>query len=218
MKSFARATFLLALVLALGTGTTLAEQWPARPVEGGNVQRLQYIMVPLIQHMDHPIPLNKVSLKLMDDPQINAANGGGGDFYVTTGLLNQANDDEIRAIMAHEVAHADLGHVAKAQRINTGIGIGVALLNQLWPEASNLAPIAGQLVSNAYSRGEETEADAHAVDLLRRTGYTHASGYDGKQLMADTLSWMAKTQGNTGGFFATHPLTSDRIAAVQRLP
>jgi Zn-dependent protease with chaperone function len=32
---------------------------------------------------------------------------------VTTGLLEKANDDQLRAVMAHVIAHADLGHVAK---------------------------------------------------------------------------------------------------------
>jgi len=216
MKVVSRLAIAVGVLLALGIGSSAQAQ--KQQVDGRQVQRLQYIMVPLIQHMDHPIPLDKVSVKIMDDRSINAANGGGGDFYITTGLLNQANDDEIRAIMAHEAAHADLGHVAKAQTLNTGLSIGVALLSQLWPEASGLAPVAGQLISNAYSRSEENQADAHGVELLRRTGYTQQSGYDGKEVMADTLTWLAKSQGNTGGFFATHPLTSDRIAAVQRLP
>lgn len=216
MKIISQLAIAVGVLLALGIGPSAQAQ--KQQVDGRQVQRLQYIMVPLIQHMNHPIPLDKVSVKVMDDRSINAANGGGGDFYITTGLLNQANDDEIRAIMAHEAAHADLGHVTKAQTLNTGLSIGVALLSQLWPEASGLAPVAGQLISNAYSRSEENQADAHGVELLRRTGYTQQSGYDGKEVMADTLTWLAKSQGNTGGFFATHPLTSDRIAAVQRLP
>ena len=55
--------------------------------------RLQRIMVPLIQVMDHPMPLNQVKVGIMDDPQINAANAGGDQFFVTTGLLHKANDD-----------------------------------------------------------------------------------------------------------------------------
>ena len=57
---------------------------------------------------------------------------------MTTGLLAKANDDQLRAILAHEVAHADLGHVAETQTVATGLGIGVMLLEQIIPGSSAL--------------------------------------------------------------------------------
>ena len=54
-----------------------------------------------------------------------------------------------------------------------------------------------------------TWADAHGVDILRR------AGYDGKQVMANTLSWLLQTSGPSGGFLATHPATEDRIQRVR---
>lgn len=178
-------------------------------------QRLQAIMAPLIQKMDNPIPASEVKMTVWDDPNINAANAGGGDFYVTTGLLAKANDTQLRGVMAHEVAHADLGHVARTQRLATGLQLGMILLDQIYPGASALTPVAGQLIVNAYTRREEHEADAHGVELLKRTGQ------DGKKIVAGTLEWLAKSSeggGGGGGFFSTHPATDDRIAAVQRLP
>jgi Zn-dependent protease with chaperone function len=185
-----------------------------RRVDPSVAERLKAVMVPLLQHMDRPIPLNQVQIGFMDAPQINAANAGGGHFYVTTGLLEKANDDQLRAVMAHETAHADLGHVAKAQRLRTGVSIGMILLNQAFPSTSAITPIAGQLIANSYSRKEEYQADAHGVEILQRAGYA------GKGLMADTLTWLKGQEGSagSGGFFATHPATGDRIGAVRRLP
>ena len=185
-----------------------------RQVDPSVAERLKAVMVPLLQHMDRPIPLNQVQVGLMDDPRINAANAGGGHFYVTTGLLEKANDDQLRAVMAHETAHADLGHVAKAQRLRTGVGIGMILLNQVFPSTSAITPIAGQLIANSYSRKEEYQADAHGVEILQR------AGYNGRGLMADTLTWLKGQEASAGrgGFFATHPATGDRIGAVRRLP
>ena len=77
-------------------------------------------MTPLLQKMDHPIPLDQVRIGLMDDSHIHAANAGGGEFSVTTGLLQWTNDEQLAGILAHEVAHADLGHVTKLQTIGTG--------------------------------------------------------------------------------------------------
>ena len=53
-------------------------------------------MVPLVGAMNHPRPLNQVRVAIMDDPHVNAASAGGGEFYVTTGLLQKANDDQLR--------------------------------------------------------------------------------------------------------------------------
>ena len=197
-----------------GTGQAQAQEAPrAAPVSAEQAKRIQAIMIPLIRQMDNPKEAEHVKVTLWDDPHINAANGGDGDFYITTGLLQKANDDQLRAILAHEIAHEDLGHVAKTQKIATGLGIGIALLDQIFPGSGALTPIAGQLVVSSYSRKEESEADAHGVTLLKR------AGFDGKNMMANTLTWLMKTEGDGGGgFFASHPATEDRIAAVQRLP
>jgi putative metalloprotease len=177
-------------------------------------QRLQRVMLPLIQAMNKPVPTNQVQVGVMDDPHINAANAGGAKFLVTTGLLQKANDDQLRAVLAHEIAHQDLGHVAKTEALGTGLQIGAVLLDQLFPNVGGVvAPIAGQLALNAYTRNEEYAADRHGVEILRK------AGYDGKTLMAQTLTWLQETEGGSGGgFFATHPATGDRVQAVQRMP
>lgn len=186
---------------------------PTVPIDASQARRLQEIMKPLIANMNQPLPANQVRVQVWDDQQINAANAGGGEFYITTGLLNRGTDNQIRAIMAHEVAHADLGHVARAQGVATGIGIGISLLDQIFPGAQALTPIAGQLVFSAYSRGEETSADAHGKDILDR------AGYEGKELMISTLTWLGRESGGGGGgFFSTHPATNDRLVALERLP
>ncbi len=186
---------------------------PAGRVDPAQARRLQRIMLPLIANMNEPLPANQVKITLWADGHINAANAGGGDFYVTTGLLQRSSDDQLRAILAHEVAHADLSHVAKAQTLAAGLSIGTLILDQILPGAGAIAPIAGGLVQNAYSRSEETEADLLAVTILGR------AGHNGKALMADGLTWIQRTEGDSGGgFFASHPATGDRIAAIRALP
>jgi len=183
-------------------------------VDAATAERLQNIMVPLLKVMDHPLSPGQVKVGVMDDPSINAASAGNGEFLVTTGLLQKANDDQLRAVLAHELAHQDLNHVQKTQTLGTGLSIGMIILDQIIPGSGNLTPIAGELLLRKYTRSEEYAADKHGVQLLQR------AGYPGKQMMADTLSWlMASTDGGSkGGFLATHPGTADRVAAVKALP
>ena len=181
-------------------------------VDPAQAARLQRIMVPLIRVMDHPMPLDQVKVGIVDDQQVNAANAGGNQFFVTTGLLHKASDDRLRAVLAHELSHQDLNHVAKAQVLAAGLGIGAAILDQIFPGTGAITPLAGQLVTSQYSRSEEYAADAHGVVLLRRAAYP-------KAMMIDTLTWLLQVSGpESGGFFATHPGTADRIDAVRKMP
>jgi Zn-dependent protease with chaperone function len=182
-----------------------------RPIDASQAERLQRLMIPLIKAMNNQRPLNKVRIGLIDDPSINAANAGNSQFMVTTGLLQKANDDHLQGVLAHEVAHEDLGHVAKAQTLGAGLNIGVIILDQIFPGSGAITPIAGELVARGYSRREEYEADRHGVELLRRIGRP-------KEQMIDALSWLMQASGPSGGgFFAPHPATGDRTEALRKL-
>lgn len=185
----------------------------SRPLDARQTDRVQRVMTPLLRAMDNPRRLNEVRVRVIDDPNINAANAGGGEFQITTGLLAKANDDQLRGVLAHEIAHDDLGHVAKAQTLGAGLNIGVIVLEQLFPGSSAVTPIAGALIANSYSRSEEFAADRHGVEILRRAGYS-------KEVMIDTLSWLTRISGgdNGGGFLSTHPGTEARIDALRELP
>lgn len=181
-----------------------------RAIDPAQAERLQRMMLPLVRAMNNPRSPNQVKIGLIDDPAINAANAGGGEFYVTTGLLERASDDQLLAVLAHEVAHDDLGHVAKAQALGAGINIGALILDQIIPGSGAITPIAGELIFRGYTRKEEYAADAHGATLLERIGRD-------RQVMIDTLSWLLQTTGGSrGGFLATHPATGDRIEALRR--
>ena len=136
-----------------------------------DLERLRRIMIPLVRSTNHPERLNEVSIKIVADSNINAGSAGEGEFVITTGLLQKANDEQLRGILAHEIAHDDLGHPVKMQLVGTGVSIGAALLEQVFPGSGAVAPIAGTLIASSYSRPQELEADRHGVTILRRAGY-----------------------------------------------
>jgi len=218
-------TIAILILVGLTTGCALESASPPRRapqearrsstsqrVDARQVERLQRVMVPLLRVTNNPRRFSEIKVGIIDDKSINAANAGGGEFYVTTGLLAKANDEHLRGVLAHEIAHDDLGHVARAQVLGTGLNLGVILLEQLIPGSSAITPIAGTLIARSYSRSEESEADRHGVEILRRAGYS-------KEVMIDTLMWLMRTSGDGGGggFLSTHPATEDRIDALRRL-
>ena len=174
-------------------------------------ERLQRIMIPLIRASKQSRRANEISVRIVDEPSINAGSAGGGEFLVTTGLLRRANDDQLRGILAHEIAHDDLGHPAKMQVLGVGLNLGAVLLEKLIPGSGNFAPIAGNLIASSYSRPQELEADRHAVTILRRAGYD-------KNVMIRSLNWIMQVEGNSGGgLLSTHPATDERIRALRQL-
>jgi predicted Zn-dependent protease len=168
-------------------------------------------MMPLLAAMDRPCPANELRIGLVNQQEINAGNAGGCQFLVTEGLLRRASDDQLRGVLAHELAHQDLGHVARAQVLNTGLGIGAALLERFFPGVGGLAPVAGTLIARGYGRNEEYAADRHGVEILRRAGYR-------SEIMINTLGWLRNVSGHGGGgILSTHPAIDDRIDALRKL-
>lgn len=194
--------------LQVAPQASVPEDIAIRRVAPEQAQRLYAVMKPLLAAMNEPLSPRQVRVGIIDDPAINAANAGGGNFYVTTGLLAKANEAQLRGIMAHEIAHEDLGHVAQMQLLGAGLNLGAQLLEDLIPAGGIITPIAGTLIARGYSREEEYDADSHAVDILQRAGYS-------KDTLVKALQWIARSSGGGGGgFLSTHPATSERIAAL----
>jgi predicted Zn-dependent protease len=198
LACFYRAMLALVLTTALLPIVDARAQLLSAPqVPQGTMQRLHTLMVPLIQRMDSPIPLDQVLVKVIADPSINAASGSGGQFFVTSGLIESASDERLSAVLAHEVAAVDLTRLeAEGKTPDDG--------------SSGLIRIARRMISGK-DRDAADPVDAHAVTLLRRTGR------DGKTMMVDALRWLARNQGNGSEFFASRPPSPERIEAVGRL-
>jgi predicted Zn-dependent protease len=187
------------------------QSFGSRSSGSNDTERLRRLLAPLVQAMDRPCRLNQTKVGIINQYEINAANAGNCQFHVTLGLLRRASDDQLLGVLAHELAHQDLGHVAKAQVLGATINALSAGLQQIFPIAGVVAPIAGELAARSYGRQEEFNADRHGIDTLRRAGYS-------KEVMVESLTWIRRTTGDSGGgFLSTHPGLDDRIATIQRL-
>jgi predicted Zn-dependent protease len=216
-KRSAAALAATAIALGIYVGGCAVSSAPSEPqapdirqVSPQQAQRIYRVMAPLLAKMNQPKDPREVYIGIIDDPEINAANAGGGQYYVTTGLLKKASEEQLRGILAHEIAHDDLGHVAKLQTLGAGLGLGIVLLEQLLPGSSSVTPLAGNLIARGYSRNEEYAADRHGVTILQRAGYR-------KEVLIDALTWVSRGASGGGGFLSTHPATDERIQELRRL-
>ncbi len=151
-------------------------------------------------------------VNVFTSPEVNAWCMPGGKIAVYTGLIEKLNlsDDELAAVMGHEIAHALREHArerASEQMVAGGlISIGSAILGvgDLGQQGAQYAYMG--LVGLPNSRAHETEADRIGVELAARAGYDPRAAVSLWQKM-----------GQAGGgepikFMSTHPSRAERLA------
>lgn len=153
----------------------------------------------------------KWDANVITDPQVNAWCMPGGKIAVYSGLIEklQLSDDELAAIMGHEMAHAlrEHGREQVSRQMATGLAVDVASAALGLGEAgSQLASIVADVTFNLpHSRTDETEADRIGVELAARAGYNpHAA----------VSVWQKMLKVNSGGppqFLSTHPSPENRL-------
>jgi len=160
----------------------------------------------------------KWEVNVITSPEINAWCMPGGKIAVYTGIIEklQITDDELAAVMGHEIAHAlrEHGRERASQQLATSAGASLlgAVAEIFVPGtgqvSAGLAGVVGQVTYELpYSRVHETEADRMGVELAARAGYDPRA--------AVTL-WekMAKLPSGNGAppkLLSTHPSHQDRI-------
>lgn len=142
--------------------------------------------------------------------EVNAWCMPGGKMAVYTGLIEKlkVTDDELAAVMGHEIAHAlrEHGRERASQQAaqNAAVGVGAALLG-LGDAGTSLANIVAEVtISLPYSRQYEVEADRIGVELAARAGYDPRAAVTLWQKMGQA-SGSAPPQ-----FLSTHPSPQDR--------
>lgn len=156
------------------------------------------------------------SFHVIDSPEINAFCLPGGHIYVYTGLRKIVqNDDELAAVLAHEITHAEKHHYAKqsskASKRGTLLGIGSILLG-LPALATQALGILDFSMQQKYSREHEYEADKEGFMRMQRAGYN-------PRAMENVLERLAKEDElkSVDRWFASHPDGDKRLEAVKKM-
>jgi predicted Zn-dependent protease len=154
-------------------------------------------------------------VNLIKSDELNASCGPGGKIVFYSGLIDKLklSDDEIAAVMGHEIAHALREHGREAMSKAYGVELakqGAGALLGLGSESLALADAAVQYgMTLPNSRGNENEADLIGLELAARAGYNPN---------AAVSLWQKMSQASNGGtpeFMSTHPSSTTRIASLQ---
>ena len=144
--------------------------------------------------------------------EVNAWCMPGGKMAIYTGLIQKlgATDDEIAAVMGHEISHALREHAREriSRQMGTQMAVGIAgALFGIGEAGQNLGSMVANVTINLpNSRTHEVEADRIGVELAAR------AGFDPK---AAVTLWEKMAKQSSGGqppkFLSTHPSHEDRI-------
>ena len=165
-----------------------------------------------------PAPFNSLpwEFHVVDDPAINAFAIPGGHVYVNTGLIaNADNASELAGVMAHEISHVVARHSTEMLTRQYGLSILAGLV--LGQDPGAIQQIAAQIVAGGalarFSRDAEREADELGIKFMAAAGFNPM----GMATMFEEL--MEHREGSPGRveqFFATHPLTEERVNDARR--
>ena len=171
------------------------------------------------RNSDLQLPL---TVKVIDDPAINAFALPGGFLYVNSGLVLAADEeDQIAGVMAHEIAHVAARHWASQMTKQTILSFAMLplmLTPMSYPVYMGLSAGMDYGVPMAFlkfSRADEAEADYLGIQYMYKAGYDPNSyvAFFGKVIQEER-----RQPGSVPNIFMDHPPTPDRVVkAVEEI-
>jgi predicted Zn-dependent protease len=174
---------------------------------------------------DRPTPIAGWHFVIVEDDTINAFAAPGGYIMVNKGLIKAArNEDQLAAVIAHEIAHVVRGHALGSIKKSRWANVGKEFLDSsVTLDAQQLGSLTqvfegamddmiDSMVVKGYSRDTEFEADRVGLTILAEAGYNPGAFIT----LLETLEKKVPATGTTG-FAATHPKASDRLKKIKAL-
>ncbi|WP_318374590.1 M48 family metallopeptidase [Enterobacter sp.] len=155
-----------------------------------------------------------VNYKVYETKDVNAFAMANGCIRVYSGLMDMMNDNEVEAVIGHEMGHVALGHVKRGMQVALGTnavrvaaasaGGVVGSLSQ-----SQLGDLGEKLVNSQFSQRQESEADDYSYDLLRKRGISPAG-------LATSFEKLSKLEaGRQSSMFDDHPASEARAQHIR---
>ena len=162
---------------------------------------------------------------VLDTDEVNAFAAPGGTIFVTRGMIARTkSEDELAAVLAHEIGHVTHRHglaaIKKGNLIEAFKYLGssasqAALHGEQLQKVTGIfddsvKDVVGTMVKNGYSKTAEYEADKSGAL------FAIAAGYDPGALQS--FISRLQSEGGHGGLFSTHPAPADRLAELGPAP
>ena len=186
-------------------------------------QGLRELAAPILRAAGLPLSINIIVLNNSD---LNAFVADARNIFITSGLMMRMQDPaELQAVIAHEAAHIANGHLTRrpaaarsaGSAARLGLILGLITAGASGNAEAGMGMAAGSMASAqrvffAHTRSEESSADQAALRYMTTAGVDPAA-------MARVLELFrgqeALSVGRQDPYVRTHPLTRDRLRAVE---
>jgi peptidase M48-like protein len=154
---------------------------------------------------------------VLDTTTINAYAAPTGPVYITSGMLEiLESDDELAAILGHELSHSERKHARQQYERSRGAGVIGLLVTVATgiPWARLGSDILATVLVRGYSRGYELEADRDGMMTAYAAGYVPHDFL----LVQEKLSQLSEQRGGGGpDWLRTHPRGDERLEQLNEL-
>jgi predicted Zn-dependent protease len=149
---------------------------------------------------------------ILNTDSINAFSAPGGYVFITRGLYNSVQgDQQLAAVLAHEISHITKRHALKIISRNEFMkglfSTGGAVAN-ISVFDNGVASISNTLMSKGFDPSSEYEADHEGRALASKAGYQ-------RDALLDFLTQLYQVKGDSKEAFNTHPPLSHRIERLK---
>ena len=186
------------------------------PADNSYTQRLDRIMSKF-----HNINGLCTNYKVYQSSTVNAFASGDGSVRVYSGLMDAMDDDELFAVIGHELGHLKNKDVRDAYRtayLIVAARYGIAAVNTTAGALSTgfLGDLGQELASNAYSRKQEYEADEASFQFCVTNGVDPFAMYKALNVLV-SLNNNSGTQSKVAQMFSTHPDSQKRAERIKEM-
>lgn len=214
------AAALAACALPLGSESEMNTQGDAEfqklrnktPVSTDARQRAYVACVvdAIVRELPEPYSDQEWEVEVFDSEEINAFALPGGNIGVFAGIFSVAgNQDELAAVIGHEIAHVTEKHALERynREATTQIGVvGAAVATGTGQAGMDAFGMAAQLgLTLPFSRGQESEADTEGLKFMA------AAGFDPRKSVALWQNMQKKSKLGPPQWLSTHPSSENRI-------
>lgn len=169
-------------------------------------------------------PQMPYSARVLNANYVNAYTFPGGSMGVTRGImLEMRNEDELAALMGHEIGHVNARHAAEraGKELMANVALTAAVVaasssekgQQYLPILQPLGQIGASALLANYSRDNEREADSLGLDYMVKAGYNP----DGMAGLMNLLRSEAQSKPSLlETMFSSHPMSEERYQTARQ--